>query len=259
MVGGLSWGYVGLSWGQCGPILGLCWPILGLCWPILGAMLAHLGAMFALPDAYVGPCWPILSHKLRKRRKNAKSTKPCKTRDILALPGGSAAGGAAPLSYGKERTAVRQCHGQGAPGRIYEAYAWQPGAGKSRPGSPSWCCCCRGCCCCCRCRCRCCCCRCCCCCRSGCCGCCCCWWCCCCCCCCCCCWCWCCCCWPMLALFGRRFAPVLARGCCCCCGCCCRCRPCFLLLLLLADVGPIWAQFCPCLGPRLAHVAHILA
>ena len=32
-----------------------------------------------------------------------------------------------------------------------------------------------------------------------------------------------------------------------------------LVLLLLADVGPIWAQFCPCLGPRLAHVAHILA
>ena len=48
-------------------------------------------------------------------------------------PGWSAAGAAAPLSYGEERTAVRQCHGQGAPGRIYEAYAWQPGAGQSRP------------------------------------------------------------------------------------------------------------------------------
>ena len=32
--------------------------------------------------------------------------------------GGSAAGAAAPLSYGEERTAVRQGHGQGAPGRI---------------------------------------------------------------------------------------------------------------------------------------------
>ena len=32
-----------------------------------------------------------------------------------------------------------------------------------------------------------------------------------------------------------------------------------VVLLLLADVGPIWAQVCPCLGPRLAHVAHILA
>ena len=90
MVGGLSWGYVGppwgyvaLSWGQCGPILGLCWsilglcwpilglcwPILGLCWPILGAMLAQLGAMLAHLEAYVGPCWPILSHKGRKMGK----------------------------------------------------------------------------------------------------------------------------------------------------------------------------------------------
>ena len=40
-----------------------------------------------------------------------------------------------------------------------------------------------------------------------------------------CCCCGCCCCWPMLALFGRRFAPVLARGCCCCC-CGCRCCCC---------------------------------
>ena len=31
------------------------------------------------------------------------------------------------------------------------------------------------------------------------------------------------------------------------------------VLLLLADVGPIWAQVYPCLGPRLAHIAHILA
>ena len=232
MVGGVSWGYVGPSWGYvgpswglCWPILGLCWPILGLCWPslglcwpilelcwpilglccpILGPCWPLLGAMLALLDAYVGPGWPILSHKIRKKRKNAKSTKHRKTRDILAGPGGSPAGGAAPLSYGEERTAVRQGHGQGAPGRIYEAYAWQPGAGKSRPVSPSWCCCC-----------------------------------------------WykqwlgpleqgirayfgickgrdkktyiertgsqclfvpCCCCWPMLALFGRRFTPVLALG-----------------------------------------------
>ena len=85
MVGGLSWGYVGpswgyvgLSWGQCGPILGLCWPILGLCWPILGLCWPILSPMLAHLEPYVGPCWPILSHKLRKRRKNAKSTKPCK-------------------------------------------------------------------------------------------------------------------------------------------------------------------------------------
>ena len=88
-----SWSYLELCW----PILGLCWPILGamlprleVMWAHLGAMLAHLGAMlvplggymlahlgamFALLDAYVGPCRPILSHKIRKRRKNAKSTK----------------------------------------------------------------------------------------------------------------------------------------------------------------------------------------
>ena len=89
MVGGLSWGYVGLSWGQCGHILGLCWPIYvgpswGYCWPILGAMLAHVGAMLAHLEAYVGPCWPILSHKLRKKKGNGKSTKHRKTRDFLA-------------------------------------------------------------------------------------------------------------------------------------------------------------------------------
>ena len=32
-----------------------------------------------------------------------------------------------------------------------------------------------------------------------------------------------------------------------------------VFVLLLADVGPIWAQVYPCLGPRLAHIAHILA
>ena len=101
MVGGLSWAYVGPSWGYVGPyvalcwpilglcwhtlgrswpILGLCWPILGLCWPILGAMLAHL-------EGYVGPCSPILGHKIRKTAKNGKSTKHRKTRGFLA--GGS--------------------------------------------------------------------------------------------------------------------------------------------------------------------------
>ena len=92
---GPSWVYVGPSWGQCGPILGLCWPILG-------AMLAHLGAMFALLDAYVGPCWPILSHKLRKRRKNAKSTKHRKTRQFLA-GGRGRRQGARPLSPTERR------------------------------------------------------------------------------------------------------------------------------------------------------------
>ena len=62
MVGGLSCGYV---------VLGQCWPILTAIWAHLGAMLAHLGAMLAHLGRYVGPswgyvgpswglCWPIL-------------------------------------------------------------------------------------------------------------------------------------------------------------------------------------------------------
>ena len=120
------------------PILGLCWPILGLCWPILramlahlgtmlahlgamlahlGAMLAHLGAMLAHLGGYVGPCWPILNHKIRKRGKNAKSTKHRKTRGFLAGKGvGGRGRGPSLLRRGEKR--LRQGHGQGAPGRI---------------------------------------------------------------------------------------------------------------------------------------------
>ena len=114
---GPSWGYVGPSWGLCWPIFGLCWPILGLCWPILGLCWPILRPMLAHLEAYVGPCWPILSHKLRKTGKKGKSTKHCKTREFLAVPTCRRLG-RRPLSYGEERTAVRQCHGQGAPGRI---------------------------------------------------------------------------------------------------------------------------------------------
>ena len=135
MVGGRSWGYVGPSWGyagpswgQCWPIFGLCWPILGLCWPILelcwpilalcwpilGLCWPILRPMLAHLEAYVGPCWPIWNHKIRKMGKKGKSTKHRKTRDFLAVPGGSPAGGAAPLSYGEERNAfgnaTARCH-----------------------------------------------------------------------------------------------------------------------------------------------------
>ena len=115
MVGGLSWGYVGLSWGQCGPILGLCWliyvgpswglcwPMLGLCWPILRPMLAH-----------VDPSWATSSEKWEKMGRAQNTVK----RGTFWRGERSAAGAAAPLSYGEERTAVRQGHGQGAPGRI---------------------------------------------------------------------------------------------------------------------------------------------
>ena len=112
-----------------------------------------------------------------------KRENPSRLKDFR---GGSAAG-----ARPRVAKAMLSCHHYTARHRrIYEAYAWQPGAGQSRPVegmrwvqsmSMFWCC-------------------------------------------------RCCCCWPMLALFGRRFTPVLARSCCCCwcccCGCCCGCGCC---------------------------------
>ena len=105
---GPSWSYVGPSWGYVGPGWSLCGPIFELCWPILRPMLAH-----------VGPSGAIRSEKWQKVGRAQNTVK----RGGFWRPGVSAAGGAAPLSYGEERNAVRQCHGQGGPGRIYEAYA----------------------------------------------------------------------------------------------------------------------------------------
>ena len=77
---GPSWGYVGPSWGYGAPSWGYVGPSWGLCWPMLvGAMLAYL-------EAYVGPCWPILSHKLRKMGKNGKSTKHRRRETPTAMP-----------------------------------------------------------------------------------------------------------------------------------------------------------------------------
>ena len=167
MVGGLSWGYVslswgyvGLSWGQYGRILGLCWPNLELCWPILGAMLAHLGAMLAHLGGYVGPswsyvgpswglCWPMLTHlepHVRCLCKNMLNvTGPKNTVNYRGFcrhahpTARSAAGAAAPLSYGEERNAyckdtargplagfkrLRATAGQGPMLRWYES-SWE--------------------------------------------------------------------------------------------------------------------------------------
>ena len=122
---GASWGYVGPSWGLCWPILGLCrpilelcWPNLGLCWPILGLcwpILGLSGPILRPMLAHVDPSWATRAEKWQKMRRAQKHRK---TRDFLAGGSGSPAGAAAPLSYGEERTAVRLCHGQGAPGRI---------------------------------------------------------------------------------------------------------------------------------------------
>ena len=131
----LCWPSLGLCWptwrarlewwtclGLCGPILWLCWPM----WPILGVMLPHLEAMLVHLDTYVGPCWPILSHKLRKMGKNRNSKKHCKTRDFLGAFGGRRSvsgrgGGPSLLRRGEScRTAMpRPAPGPcRAPGRI---------------------------------------------------------------------------------------------------------------------------------------------
>ena len=60
-----AWGYVGLSWRLCGPIL--------------RPMSADL-------EAYVGPCWPAWSQKIRKM---GTAKKHCKTQDILRVGGWS--------------------------------------------------------------------------------------------------------------------------------------------------------------------------
>ena len=95
---GPSWGYVGASWSYVGPSWRLCWPILGLCWPILKPMLAHLG-----------PSWAIRSGKLQKVGRAQNTVK----RGSFWRGGWSAAGGAAPLSYGEERTACGNATARG--------------------------------------------------------------------------------------------------------------------------------------------------
>ena len=126
---GPSWSYVGLSWGQCGPILGLCWPLLGLCWPLLGLCCPSRGYVLEADVGpawgQVGPCWPILNHKMGKAKK-------CDEQNTVKRgsfwPGWSAAGAAAPLSYGEERNAVAMPR-PGSPWPDLSAYARQPARG----------------------------------------------------------------------------------------------------------------------------------
>ena len=83
--------------------------------------MAHL-------EPYVGRCWPILSQKIRKVAKSGKSTKHRKTRGFLALPCGSAAGAAAPLSYGEERTAFGNATARGpllVQGSVGRGWCWR--------------------------------------------------------------------------------------------------------------------------------------
>ena len=87
---GPVWSYIGPSCGDVGPSWGLCWPILGLCWPILRPMLAQ-----------VDPSETTRSEKWEKMGWAQNTVK----RDSFWRAKVSAAGGAAPLSYGEERNA----------------------------------------------------------------------------------------------------------------------------------------------------------
>ena len=159
MVGGLSRGYVGPS------ILRAMWAHLGAMLAHLGAMLAHLGAMLAYLGAmlaylggYVGPswglCWPILrlcwsilrpmlahvdpsratrSEKWEKHVECHRAKKHCKLQGVLSTRASyqrSAAGAAAPLSYGEERNAYGKDTGRGCWPDL-SAYARQPARGPS--------------------------------------------------------------------------------------------------------------------------------
>ena len=103
-------GYVAPSWGYFGPF--------GAMLAHLGGMLAHLGGYVgrswgyvAHLEAYVGPCWPILSHMCDVCAKDVechRAKKHCKLQGFLSTRAPyqrSAAGAAAPLSYGEERNA----------------------------------------------------------------------------------------------------------------------------------------------------------
>ena len=87
---GPSWSYVGPSWGYLGPSWGYVGPSWGLCWPILRPMLAQ-----------VDPSWATRSGNGKKMRRAQNTVK----RGTFWRPGVSAAGAAAPLSYGEERNA----------------------------------------------------------------------------------------------------------------------------------------------------------
>ena len=150
MVGGLSWGYVGPSWGYVGPswgYVGPSWGDVGPSWSYVGPSWGYVGPSWG----YVGPCWglcwpilrPMLAHvdpfgatKAEKVEKMGRARNTVKRgtfwRHVVG-GSGSAAGAAAPLSYGEERNAVRLCHGQGAPGRIrgYAPLPPTPGLGAS--------------------------------------------------------------------------------------------------------------------------------
>ena len=103
-------------------ILGWGWPRLWLCCPSLGPAWRHPRGHF------VGPCWPILSHKIEKMRKMGKpqNTVNCGTSDRSAHRGQGRRQAWEPLSpasYGEDREKAYGSATAGAvwaPGRILE-------------------------------------------------------------------------------------------------------------------------------------------
>ena len=100
---GPSWGYVGPSWGYLGPSWGYVGPAWGPCWPILGAMLAR-----------VGPSWATRSEKRPKMGRAQNTVK----RGTFWPTGWVGGRGCRPSLLRRGENRLRQCHGQGAPGRI---------------------------------------------------------------------------------------------------------------------------------------------
>ena len=115
-------GYVGRSWGLCRPILRLLAHLgamlaylegnVGPSWGYvghLGAMLAYLGGYVAPSGGYVDPswglCWPMLTHLQPQAPKNGKmgAAKNTVKRGSFWRGGLSAAGAAAPFSFGEEQ------------------------------------------------------------------------------------------------------------------------------------------------------------
>ena len=85
-----------------------------------------------LPKTPMKNPWFFNVAKVWRRRRPHPVKKRCflnTTRRIHCVNTGWTGGG---------RRQGRQPYIRPAPGRIYEAYAWQPGVGNSRPVSPSW-------------------------------------------------------------------------------------------------------------------------
>ena len=129
---GPGWAYVGLCWAHLGPMLGLCsahvglcWPYVAPCWAILGAMLGPcLGHLcwndlkmqfFSFPGPSSSPKPRKKTNKIRGHRKarntvekkrfffSPASKKHPKLQVLQSGGGGSAAGPAAPITFGYHR------------------------------------------------------------------------------------------------------------------------------------------------------------